>query len=96
MYWKTSIALARRLTDCEPELQALVQSRQLEHPAQYRLAFRELGKFRYLADTIEKFWGQPTHQQLAAWRDHLDINSVMLAISRAPDAYLFADPTAAH
>ena len=121
------VALARLLADCEPGLQALVQSRQLEHPAHYRLAFRELGlatgleaiarfrtlvdqhpgrfsldketaaqlerlgKFHYLTDTIEKFWLQPMHQQLAAWRDHLDINSVMLATSLAPDAYLFAD-----
>lgn len=122
------VALARLLTDCEPGLQALVQSRQLEHPAQYRLAFRELGlatgleaiarlrtlveqhpdrfsldkettvqlasldKFRYLSDKIEKFWLQPTHQQGAAWHGHLDINSVMLATSLAPDAYLFAGP----
>ncbi len=120
------VALARLLADCEPGLQALVQSRQLEHPAQYRLAFRELGlatglealarfrtlvdlhpgrfspdrettaqleslgKFRYLTDTIEKFWLQPEHQQADSWRDHLDINRVMLATSLAPDAYLFA------
>jgi hypothetical protein len=116
------------LADCEPGLQALVQSRQLEHPAQYRLAFRELGlatgleaiarfptlldhhsggfsldkettaqlerldKFRDLTGTIENFWLQPMHQQVAAWRDHLDINRVMLATSLAPDAYLFSGP----
>jgi len=127
-----TVALARLLADCEPGLQALVQSGQLEHPAQYRLAFRELGlatgleaigrfrmlvdryparfsleeeaaaqlerlgKFRYLAGAIKDFWLQPAHQQVAAWRDHLDINRVMLVTSLAPDAYLFAGPKAAH
>ncbi|WOJ93103.1 hypothetical protein R0135_15140 [Congregibacter variabilis] len=119
------IALARLLADCEPGLQALQRSGQLAHPAQYRLAFRELGlatgleainrlnallaehprqqaldreakirlerleHFGRLSDTIREFWLETANQQVTPWRDHQDINSVMLATSLAPDAFLF-------
>lgn len=82
----------------------------LRYPAEYRLAFRELGLAIGLhglesvvemlehdpeasqfaqeilldlskADQIDQFWANRVHQQCRTWRDHQDINSVMLATS---------------
>jgi hypothetical protein len=39
-------------------------------------------------ETIEDFWLEPTNRETNSWRDHLDINMVMLATSLAPDGYL--------
>ncbi|MFO8153496.1 hypothetical protein [Thioalkalivibrio sp.] len=44
--------------------------------------------FLSMADSIQAFWLQPINQQAATWHDHLDINSVMLATSLAPEGYL--------
>ncbi|MDH4041835.1 MAG: hypothetical protein OEV88_14365 [Gammaproteobacteria bacterium] len=47
-----------------------------------------LAGYRDLPAAIEAFWLQEEHQQADSWRDHLDINRVMLATSLAPDGYL--------
>jgi hypothetical protein len=122
------VDLASLLADCEAGLVAFVDSGILNHPAEYRLAFRELGlstglhalarlrgliernpskfslaeghrrrlekldKFSCLSNVIESFWLQAAHQQSETWSDHLDINSVMLATSLAPDGYLLVCP----
>jgi hypothetical protein len=93
-------------------------------PADYRLAFRELGlsiglralekllglikqtprdfkmkqrlhsrteslmQYMPLRDVIETFWLEPANRQASSWREHRDINMVMLATSLAPDGYL--------
>ena len=49
---------------------------------------KALGRYTPLADTIERFWLDPTHQQAATWLEHEDINTVMLATSLAPDGFL--------
>jgi hypothetical protein len=41
-----------------------------------------------LRETIQAFWLQKANQQSEGWKDHLDINMVMLATSLAPDGYL--------
>ena len=41
-----------------------------------------------ISETIEKFWLEPENQKSSTWREHLDINSVMLATSLAPEGYL--------
>jgi hypothetical protein len=46
-----------------------------------------------LASEIEDFWLQPAQRHVPTWRDHLDINSVMLATSLAPDTYLTVIPS---
>lgn len=122
------LQLAPLLVDCEAGLAAFVDSGGTNQPAEYRLAFRELGlatglhalarlqgliehypntfslaagdrrrlerleKYSYLSHAIESFWLQAAHQESATWRDHLDINSVMLATSLAPDGYLLVGP----
>ena len=93
-------------------------------PADYRLAFRELGlsiglravkRTQKLAaqhpgaldsisslgprlerlmhyspsvDTIEGFWLEPANRASSTWKEHEDINAVMLATSLAPEGYL--------
>ena len=45
-------------------------------------------RYRPLAEEIEAQWQDIRHQQSDTWRDHLEINRVMLATSLAPRAYL--------
>jgi hypothetical protein len=47
---------------------------------------RLLGRLS-LADRIERFWADASHRHNAAWTDHADINSVMLATSLVPEGY---------
>jgi len=93
-------------------------------PAEYRLAFRELGlsiglraakrtqelvesnprafnslpslglhierlrPYLPLIDAIERFWLEPENRDSRTWKEHEDINAVMLVTSLAPDGYL--------
>lgn len=41
-----------------------------------------------LCEYIENFWLESENQKSSTWREHLDINSVMLATSLDPDGYL--------
>ncbi len=41
-----------------------------------------------LAETIVAFWLQPDNRDYPGWRDHLDINRIMLATSLTPDTFL--------
>jgi hypothetical protein len=47
-----------------------------------------LTQYLPLIDVIERFWRNPVNQQCDSWRSHEDINSVMLATSLSPHAYL--------
>jgi len=112
------------LHSAEISLQAFARHSQLSLPAEYRLAFRELGlaiglhtidrmqktmqkhvdnfhdadhlmsvlsnisRFNRISEYIESFWLQPEHRSVNSWREHADINNVMLATSMAPDGYL--------
>ncbi len=103
-------------------LKQFAETRPLNVPSQYRLAFRELGlaigllavpralqtatvrhgpdsaKVRSLfqallqyvpfGEEIEKFWRHRTHRRLDSWREHRDINEVMLATCLVPDGFL--------
>ena len=96
----------------------------LGHPAQHRLAFRELGLSTGLAgmeklavrvrtnprlfgatgsvdrrihalvayipmrEKIEQFWLDPGNRESVTWTGHLEINTVMLATSLAPEGFL--------
>lgn len=41
-----------------------------------------------LAEHIEKFWLKSENRKAETWREHIDINEVMLATSLIPDGYL--------
>jgi len=44
--------------------------------------------FHPIHELIESFWLEDSHQLVKTWQEHMDINSVMLATSLAPDGYL--------
>jgi len=112
------------LNDSLMGLKYYAQNNALNLPADYRLAFRELGlaiglraierledlvdqklhifkrghqlqymihsltQYKPLCEVITKFWLEPRTRVSQSWQDHLDINTVMLATSLAPDGYL--------
>ena len=47
-----------------------------------------LTQYRPLGEVIEKFWLEPGVRESDSWKEHLDINTVMLATSLAPEGYL--------
>lgn len=49
---------------------------------------RELAAFAPLRAEIEACWGEPAHRATRTWRDHQDINDVMLATSLAPEGFV--------
>jgi hypothetical protein len=53
-----------------------------------RARLQELVQFLPLREAIEDFWRAPANRQSDTWREHRDINEVMLATSLAPDGYL--------
>jgi hypothetical protein len=103
-------------------LRSYLTNNPTEYPAEYRLAFRELGlsiglnglkiinkcfnehpeiftkdlneilqriiNFSDIAQTIEEFWIESENQKSPSWRDHRDINTVMLGTSLAPKGFL--------
>jgi hypothetical protein len=108
------------LDSCRAGLSMLLDQRQLQRPAFYRLAFRELGlaiglsaipivarqtrTFRIssaaqssidllasnasIGEDIVAFWLPVTQRQQKNWRDHQDINDVMLATTLIPETFL--------
>jgi len=62
-----------------------------EQPDQYQNQTRlhetveALMGYQPLVENIEAFWLDPLNQQAQTWKEHLDINTVMLATSLAPD-----------
>ncbi len=51
-------------------------------------ALAALARHLPLAAEIDAFWNDPAHRAAPTWRDHPDINTVMLTTSLAPDGYL--------
>lgn len=50
---------------------------------------RELERHADLGERIEAFWLEPGHRTVSSWKEHEDINAVMLATSLTPQAYLW-------
>jgi hypothetical protein len=47
-----------------------------------------LMRYEPFVELIESFWLEPMNRETGAWKEHDDINSVMLATSLAPDGFL--------
>jgi hypothetical protein len=47
-----------------------------------------LNHYLPLQEQIEQFWLEPENREVSSWKDHNDINMVMLATSLAPEGYL--------
>ena len=52
------------------------------------ILLKTLWKFMSIRDGIETFWRDPVNRKSEAWKEHRDINTVMLATSLAPDGFL--------
>jgi len=48
----------------------------------------KLSYFHHIHEVIENFWLDLGNQSIRTWKEHADINNVMLATSLAPDGYL--------
>ena len=57
-------------------------------PKRLRPAMDALMRYQPIADVIETFWLEPANQNSGTWKEHRDINMVMLATSLAPDGFL--------
>lgn len=91
-------------------LAAFVDTDTLRAPVEKRLAFRELGlaiglaslrphdfelePFAMLRNDIETFWLDPAHEHARSWREHENINAVMLAACLCADIRFASDPRA--
>ncbi len=56
------------------------------HPLHTKI--RILRSYLRFSELIETFWLDPTQRETKSWREHEDINMVMLATSLAPDGFL--------
>jgi hypothetical protein len=56
------------------------------HPLHTKIGI--LRSYVRFIELIETFWLDPTHRETNSWREHEDINMVMLATSLAPDGFL--------
>ncbi len=52
------------------------------------ILLKTLWKFMSLRDRIEEFWLDAVNRKTDAWKEHRDINTVMLATSLAPDGFV--------
>ena len=116
--------MADLLRSSQAGLEAYLNMKSMQLPADCRLAFRELGlslglhaveslrelisgkpdlfvdekdlyslldslqKYISLIQKIEGFWLEPTNRQTNSWKEHIDINMVMLATTLIPEGYL--------
>lgn len=60
----------------------------LDARAPPRAGIAQLSQYVPLRTEIESFWLDPDHRRTAAWREHADINAVMLATSLVPGGFL--------
>jgi hypothetical protein len=75
-------------------LQRLIEKRPgiLRNEQQPGGRLEELMRYVGFAEVIESFWLEPANREDPSFTEHLDINTVMLATSLAPDGYLGAIP----
>ncbi len=72
------------------KLQGLIRRTPRDFKMKRRLHSQTEHLMRYtpLGEVIETFWLEPANRQAGSWREHRDINMVMLATSLAPEGYL--------
>ena len=66
----------------------VIDEPRLSSNSELRSAVRSLTYYTWLTDEIEGFWLKPVNRESYNWREHEDINMVMLAASLAPDGFL--------
>lgn len=75
-------AFSRMDKSLETQAEYYANRRELQRQLEMLMAFQPLVK------GIEDFWQQPDNRQSETWKDHLNINAVMLATSLSPDGFL--------
>jgi hypothetical protein len=72
------------------KLQGLIKQTPRDFKMKRRLHSQIENLMRYtpVGEVIETFWLEPANRKAGNWREHRDINMVMLATSLAPDGYL--------
>ncbi|MGC1454424.1 MAG: hypothetical protein WA946_04475 [Nitrospirota bacterium] len=72
------------------KLQGLIKQtpRDLKMTRHLHSQIENLMRYTPFSEVIEAFWLEPANRQASTWREHRDINMVMLATSLAPDGYL--------
>ena len=55
---------------------------------QWALRIESLKEYEKLIGVIEKFWMMPENQQSESWKEHENINMVMMGTNLAPDGFL--------
>jgi len=73
-----------------PRIEALVSLHPDRYSTQSRLdsLLNALKHYLPLQEQIEQFWLEPANREVPSWKDHADINMVMLATSLEPEGYL--------
>ena len=66
----------------------IIDSPRLSGNKELRSLIKSLTHYTWLIHEIESFWLKPVNQESYSWREHLDINTVMLATSLVPDGFL--------
>ena len=70
------------------KLQQLVKESNLSSHEEICSLIRSLTRYSWIGDEIEKFWLKPESRESSLWKEHQDINMVMLATSLIPDGFL--------
>jgi len=70
------------------ELRRLIASKPEAFSEEVSPLVESLIAYARLAGEIERFWLNPTNRENVLWREHEDINMVMLATSLIPDGFL--------
>jgi hypothetical protein len=72
------------------KVQGLIKQTPRDFKMKHRLHSQTENLMRYtpFGEVIETFWLEPANRQASIWKEHRDINMVMLATSLAPDGYL--------
>ena len=66
----------------------IIDSPRLSDNKELRSLVKSLTHYTWLIHEIESFWLKPVNQESYSWREHQDINTVMLATSLVPDGFL--------
>jgi len=64
------------------------QPKQYQNLARLHGSVEDLMDYASLVEDIEAFWLDPANQEADTWKEHQDINMVMLATSLDPDGFL--------
>jgi len=63
-----------------------------DHPelftSKHKTLLKQLKNYQYISKDIDEFWLNPINQKSINWKEHQDINTVMLATSLYPEGFL--------